>query len=66
MLSKAFPIPNNKAIPVSVGTQIPVTYKTKAINSGTFTVPPMFAESMYNKDIRALSVYKPIIIIPAK
>jgi uncharacterized protein YfaS (alpha-2-macroglobulin family) len=42
------------------------TYKTKAINSGTFTVPPMFAESMYNKDIRALSVYKPIIITPAK
>ena len=24
------------------------------------------AESMYNKDIRALSVYKPIIITPAK
>jgi len=42
------------------------TYKTKAINSGTFIVPPMFAESMYNKDIRALSVYKPIIINPAK
>ena len=31
MLSKAFPIPNNKAIPVSVGTQIPVAYKIKAM-----------------------------------
>jgi len=42
------------------------TYKTKAVNSGTFTVPPMFAESMYNKDIRALSVQKPIVINPSK
>ena len=42
------------------------TYKTKAINSGTFIVPPMFAESMYNKDIRALSVYKPIVIKPVQ
>lgn len=31
------------------------TYIAKATNSGTFVVPPMFAESMYNKDIRALS-----------
>ena len=30
-------------------------YNAKAINSGTFVVPPMFAESMYNKDIRSLS-----------
>ena len=42
------------------------TYKAKAVNSGKFVVPPMFAESMYNKDIRALSVYKPIEIAPAK
>ncbi len=41
------------------------TYKAKAVNSGKFVVPPMFAESMYNKDIRALSVYKPIVIAPA-
>lgn len=30
-------------------------YKAKAVNSGTFVVPPMFAENMYNKKIRALS-----------
>lgn len=38
------------------------TYKAKAVNSGTFVVPPMFAESMYNKEIRALSVSDPIEI----
>jgi hypothetical protein len=31
MLSKAFPMPTSKAMPVSVGTQIPVAYKAKAI-----------------------------------
>ncbi|MBP5519403.1 MAG: alpha-2-macroglobulin [Treponema sp.] len=38
------------------------TYKAKAICSGTFVVPPMFAESMYNKDIRALSPTTPLKI----
>ena len=41
-------------------------YKAKAVNSGSFTVPPMFAESMYNKEIRAISPSKPITIAPAK
>ena len=38
------------------------TYKAKAINSGTFVVPPMFAESMYNKEIRAITPQNPITI----
>ncbi|MBQ4379317.1 MAG: hypothetical protein II821_09000 [Treponema sp.] len=38
------------------------TYKAKAISTGTFTVPPMFAESMYNKDITALSPQKPLVV----
>lgn len=42
------------------------TYKAKAINSGKFIVPPMFAESMYNKDIRAITPCSPITIAPAK
>lgn len=41
-------------------------YKAKAASSGTFVVPPMFAESMYNKDIRALSPQAPITIAAAK
>lgn len=31
------------------------TYTAKATNSGTFVVPPMFGESMYNKDIYGMS-----------
>ena len=31
MLSNAFPMPNNKAIPVSEGDQIPAEYRTNAI-----------------------------------
>lgn len=42
------------------------TYKAKAINSGTFIVPPAFAESMYNKDIRAIAPQNPITIEKAK
>lgn len=38
------------------------TYKAKAANTGKFTVPPMFAESMYNKDIRAIAPQKMLII----
>lgn len=38
------------------------TYRAKVVNSGTFVVPPMFAEGMYNKDIRALSLQSPIKI----
>ena len=38
------------------------TYNAKAICSGTFVVPPMFAEQMYNKDIRAISPSAPLKI----
>ena len=38
------------------------TYKAKAISTGKFTVPPMFAESMYNKDIRALCPQEPLVV----
>lgn len=38
------------------------TYKAKAINTGKFVVPPMFAESMYNKEIRAITPQSPITI----
>ena len=30
-----------------------VTYKIKLLSSGTFTVPPAYAESLYNRDINA-------------
>ena len=42
------------------------TYKAKAISTGNFTVPPMFAESMYNKDIRALSPQKGLVVEKGK
>ncbi|WP_407427172.1 alpha-2-macroglobulin [Treponema sp.] len=38
------------------------TYKAKAASSGKFTVPPLFAESMYNKDIRALKPQEAVTI----
>lgn len=38
------------------------TYKAKAASTGKFVVPPMFAESMYNKEIRALSPNSPLVI----
>lgn len=42
------------------------TYQVKAVSSGKFTVPPMFAENMYNKDIKSLYPMDPITIAPAK
>lgn len=41
-----------------------ITYKVKAINAGKFNVPPIYAESMYNRDIKALSPAEPISIEP--
>ena len=32
-----------------------IVYRIKAINTGTFTVPPIFAESMYSPSIKAQS-----------
>ena len=41
MLSNAFPIPKSKAIPVKVGTQTPLRYKTNAIHNKLYLLPPI-------------------------
>lgn len=41
------------------------TYKAKAVSSGKFVVPPMFAEGMYNRDIKALYPCPAITILPS-
>ena len=33
--------------------KLSVSYKLKLLSSGTFTVPPVYAESLYNRDINA-------------
>jgi uncharacterized protein YfaS (alpha-2-macroglobulin family) len=38
------------------------TYKTRAINSGSFTSPPLFAEAMYDKSVWALRPQAPLTI----
>ena len=38
------------------------TYKAKAITSGKFVVPPLYAESMYNGEINGVGPQKPITI----
>lgn len=38
------------------------TYKAHAVNSGTFTVPPLFAEAMYDKQTWAYKPQEPIVI----
>jgi uncharacterized protein YfaS (alpha-2-macroglobulin family) len=38
------------------------TYNVRAINTGTFTVPPLFAEAMYDKKIWAYKPQNPISI----
>ena len=48
-------------IPEKVTT---ITYSAKAINTGTYNVPPIYAESMYNKETKALSPANPIVIEP--
>lgn len=42
------------------------TYKTKAITSGSFVVPPMFAEGMYDKELRAVTPYPKLEVKPAE
>jgi uncharacterized repeat protein (TIGR01451 family) len=37
-------------------------YTVRAINRGTFIVPPLYAESMYDRSIYAYSPQKPIIV----
>jgi uncharacterized protein YfaS (alpha-2-macroglobulin family) len=38
------------------------TYRARAINSGTFTVPPLFAEAMYDKSIWAMRLQEKLKI----
>ncbi len=38
------------------------TYKVKAVNSGTFAVPPLFAEAMYDKKIWAYKPHEAVVI----
>jgi len=37
-------------------------YKIRATNSGTFTVPPVFAESMYDRTVQARSLSGNVIV----
>ena len=39
------------------------TYKAKAITSGSFVVPPLFAESMYDRDINAIVPQEPVKVV---
>lgn len=38
------------------------TYKTHAINNGTFVVPPLFAEAMYDKSVLAIKPQAPFTV----
>jgi uncharacterized protein YfaS (alpha-2-macroglobulin family) len=38
------------------------TYKARAVNSGSFTSPPLFAEAMYDKSVWALRPQAPLTI----
>jgi uncharacterized protein YfaS (alpha-2-macroglobulin family) len=38
------------------------SYRARAINSGSFTVPPLFAEAMYDKSVWALRPQAPLVI----
>ena len=40
-----------------------MSYRIKAVNRGTFTVPPVFAESMYDKKVQGLTPYKESLTI---
>ena len=40
------------------------TYHARAVNTGTFIVPPLFAEAMYDKTIKAIRPQKSITITP--
>jgi alpha-2-macroglobulin len=42
------------------------TYKIKATNSGNFTVPPAYAESMYNRLLQARSLPSSLIVAKPK
>jgi alpha-2-macroglobulin len=37
-------------------------YKIKAVNRGTYTVPPIYAESMYNRQLWAKGITKKIVV----
>ena len=42
------------------------TYKAKLVNSGTFVVPPVFAESMYDETKNACTSEKQLKVAKAK
>mgnify|MGYP001809708013 CR=1 FL=1 len=47
----------------SVGPELKTfEYRAKSVNSGTFTVPPLFAEAMYDKKIWAFRPQAPLTI----
>ena len=37
-------------------------YTVRAINKGTFTVPPMYGEAMYDRSIYGISPQKPLVV----
>jgi uncharacterized protein YfaS (alpha-2-macroglobulin family) len=38
------------------------SYRARAVNSGSFTVPPLFAEAMYDKSVWALRPQAPLVV----
>ena len=41
-------------------------YRARAVNSGTFIVPPLFAEAMYDKKVWAIKPQSPLIVTKNK
>jgi hypothetical protein len=51
----------------SAGTGVKqITYQIKACNRGEFTVPPVFAESMYDRSVKARGVPGKITVVDAQ
>ncbi|MCS3431748.1 alpha-2-macroglobulin [Klebsiella sp. BIGb0407] len=41
-------------------------YQIKATNTGSFTIPPVYGEAMYNREVQALSVSdQKLVVVPA-
>jgi len=43
-----------------------LTYKVKLTSSGEFVIPPSFAESMYDRSIRAIAKAGKFTVTPSK
>jgi hypothetical protein len=41
---------------------IEITYQIKSCNRGTFVVPPVFAESMYDRNLKGRGVGGKIVV----